>query len=914
MYGFRFAMRWAAWAALCWLVCAAMPAHAQSYAIDVQPANQAALGVAPRQITSIAFRVTNRGRNAEFEGQIDAPSGWRVVSRDASFALKEGESSVRFVSVYVPEITRAGSYAVSYTVRDRAHPEVRSTGKAAIDVQVAQKLQVTVIENADFVIAGDAYRTVFLVHNRGNASLDAATKTVSARGYKVETGAGALQLEPGASKRIEVVVTTEKATRPEQDWLTLTVKPSAGGAAQSATTSIKVIPRVSGVEQIYDTIPATATLSWMTGKPNGTRKSGWQAEFAGAGALDPSGERKIDFLLRGPDASKLSTYGLQQQYYVKYADRTFDAILGDQIYALSPLTELGFYAGGAGGAYRSGNASFAAYAAESIAGSSNPRKEAGVNASYATQSAGRWDANVLQIRRQFNGQVNGAPLALRGDAGIYSVRNQMQWLPGLATDVEAAASSGERKDGQAFRANVVDTRAPFTYNFTVIDASPYYAGYYSNQRLAAGTFQYKVGADWNVHGFLNFQRSNLDANPLSAAPDERWLGLGTDYRLASGRELSAALVYRSDVDRRQVSEFDVSHQGLRLGISQQFATLSLYATGEWGITQDRLHGNSYPTSFYVANAYWRASSAQSYGIYATYDDNTFSNTRQQPTSTIGASASFWPLPTTSVNLVASRSTGPGAASLLDFRLSHTLENRHVVAVLARYNTGINAGTEAMLTYTVPFDLPVGRKTDVATLRGRVVDAESGKGVADVVLRLDGLVAVSDSSGTYTFPSLKPGAYHLSIDRADAGAGRVPAKPMPIDVDLRAGDQTGIDIPMIHAVVLTGVVRTHEATLGGVPAARSTGAGAVAADVLVTMRNGEQVFKRATDKEGRFRLGGLAPGTWTIGVDDDGMPAGMMSERKQIVVEAAPGAQAEVEISLVPKLRSIRMQAPLKDVK
>jgi hypothetical protein len=909
---FRQLARWLCGAVLCAVPWLPSPTHAQSYAIDVQPAQEATLSIVPRQITSLAFRVTNRGRDGEFDAEVGVPQGWRLVSREAPFALKEGESKVRFVSIYVPEAARAGTYTVSYAVRDRARPDVRNAAKIVVDVQATLKLQVTAVDAADYVIAGETYRTVFLVQNRGNANLDVAFKTVSARGYKVEGSTGALSLEPGASRRIEAVVATEVSTRPDQDWLTLTAKPADGGAAQSATASIKVIPRVSGIAQAYDTIPASATLSWMSGKPNGTRRSGWQAEFAGAGALDATGERKIDFLLRGPNANDIATYGLQQQYYVKYADRAVDAVLGDQTYVLSPLTELGFYGAGAGGAYRTGKASFGAYAAQSIAGSASPRQEAAASAGYDTDDAGRWDANLLHLNQKWNGQVNGLPQDFRVGANVFGLRNRMQWLPGLTSDVEVAGSASERnKVGQAFRANVVDTRAPFTWAMTVIDASPYYAGYYSDQRLAAGNFRYDVGTDWNVHGYLNLQRNNLDANPLAEAPDQRWYGLGTDYRLGAGSEASASIVYRSAVDRRPVPDFDMRHRGLRLGISQQFAEGSVSAIGEWGTSDDYAHGTRYPTSFYVANANWRPTSAQSYGVFATYDDSTFSNTRQPATSTVGASATIRPLPTTTASLLASRSSGPGAASIVDVRLSHTLPNKHVIALFARYTTGIDSATEAMVSYSIPFDLPVGRRKDIAALRGRVFDAETGNGVADVVLRLDGIVAVSDASGSFVFPALKPGSYHLSIDRADTASGRVPARPMPLDVEMMAGDDANVEIPMIRGVTLAGIVRSFDTA----PPSQASDAGRPVAGVLVVMRNGERVYKRATDREGRFRLGGLPPGTWTVGVDDDdGLPAGTVPERRQITVETVPGAQAEVEVKLVPRVRSIRMQAPLGTAK
>ena len=129
--------RWLRSVAFLLLLAATGSLHAQSYGLDVQPEPTSAISAEPRKIVTVRFKVTNRNGNAQFEARIAAPASWRIVSHEAAFALAEGQSTLRSVTVEIPEDARAGEYSLAYTVHDVARPEMRNDARIAVRVVTA---------------------------------------------------------------------------------------------------------------------------------------------------------------------------------------------------------------------------------------------------------------------------------------------------------------------------------------------------------------------------------------------------------------------------------------------------------------------------------------------------------------------------------------------------------------------------------------------------------------------------------------------------------------------------------------------------------------------------------------------------------------------------------------------------------
>ena len=79
-----------------------------------------------------------------------------------------------------------------------------------------------------------------------------------------------------------------------------------------------------------------------------------------------------------------------------------------------------------------------------------------------------------------------------------------------------------------------------------------------------------------------------------------------------------------------------------------------------------------------------------------------------------------------------------------------------------------------------------------------------------------------------------------------------------------------------------------------------------ANVLVEIRDPQEVLRQLTDPEGGFSFQGIRPGVWTLRVYDDGLPPQHYLEKDEARLELKPGEKSETTIRVLPRLRPIQI--------
>ena len=522
------------------------------------------------------------------------------------------------------------------------------------------------------------------------------------------------------------------------------------------------------------------------------------------------------------------------------------------------------------------------------------------------------------------------------NSDILSLRSQVLWSPGLDTDLEVAHSEEGSKHGRAFWGRINGTSLRFRYRLSLMHADPEYRGFYRDQEFAFLGVDYSPNDKWDVHGSYRFQRDNLDIDPDRTAPDERQLILGIYYGLFPETRIGIDYRHQTRRDRRALSEFESSHDSVRLTVGQRFKNLSMLISGEWGKTEDDPNRDGFDTALYRISTHWQATKRQSYSANLFYDDNAYTDAREQQRvqMAVGINARYRLFQFSELNLnIQGNPNGDFSPYTFNAIFSHKRPNGHQASLVVRHSTGDADQTVVILNYTVPFDLPVSRKKNVATLRGYIHDVETGEGLANVVLNLGGLTAISDDEGRFTFPSVRVGTHFLSIDRASAALDKVPVNKFPTEIEIRYGGENQIDIPLVQTATLRGQVMVYEApdpalpsqgyirapvsadglTNIVVPEQRQLAPSYGLQNALVILQNGERTYKRLTDREGRFRISHLSSDRWTVTVDEEGLPMNLELEKRRFTVIIKPGAVANIEFKLIPKVRRIKMLKPLKAI-
>jgi cell division septation protein DedD len=201
-----------------------------------------------------------------------------------------------------------------------------------------------------------------------------------------------------------------------------------------------------------------------------------------------------------------------------------------------------------------------------------------------------------------------------------------------------------------------------------------------------------------------------------------------------------------------------------------------------------------------------------------------------------------------------------------------------------------------------------RITTTGQLRGKVVDAEVGKGLPNVLIYASGLTAVTDRDGEYSFPSLKPDKYFVQLDMASIGLNRVPSQPMPHEVVVKGGEEARLDLGVIRGTRVSGTVliyamkdtviadsaQTLVVELGGHP------------NVVLELSNSLESHRRVTDNRGRFSFTGIRPGQWTLQVIEGNLPPNYYIERERLELRLAPGSIYQDTLKVLPRKRRIQI--------
>jgi hypothetical protein len=224
-----------------------------------------------------------------------------------------------------------------------------------------------------------------------------------------------------------------------------------------------------------------------------------------------------------------------------------------------------------------------------------------------------------------------------------------------------------------------------------------------------------------------------------------------------------------------------------------------------------------------------------------------------------------------------------------------------------------------LSYGVPLDIPISRKSGTAIVRGTVFLKETGKKMAGVLLRLDGLAAVTDQKGSFTFYVQHPGTFSLHVEGGSLGADLIPAQPALLRLVVAPGSELNVDVAMTEGATVKGNVALYgppgdAGLLGSADSSTSGDNGAATqlvrkkglGNVLLELVDGSGSRRRLTNSNGDFVFEQMTPGTYTLRVVDALLPSYTSFEKDSFLLDLSPRDQQTIELRVVPEQRHVKM--------
>jgi hypothetical protein len=871
----------------------------------VSVASSSTLSAAPGTVATAVFKIHNRRAEARTVTVATAlPAGWEMVTSVSPLTLPPNESVVRLVSVAVPKQAAVATHSIRLTATGAGDASPTATGRVDVKVTPVRRLALQRLDQPTTVSAGASYTARFALTSKSNVPLTVRLDAESSRQLRTRIAPQSTRLAPWATTEVVVTVRTRATARPFRHRLTLRARTADGAHATETQSTVEVVPVAGAGPNDAPTYPVAVRLQ-SVGDATG---AGQQVEVRGSGPLTTDGAHAVDVFVRTPSAATLSGFGRRDRYQVAYTSDALSVRAGDHVYRQTPLTETGRLGLGAGGSYQRG--------AWTVGGHALRARYGGT----ARQAAG------------FVGVEAHERLELRGtvlqNAGLYdgtfaSVQGLVTPWADATLAVEGGAGHGANGEGVSYRAELEGEHDWGTYRVRHLRAG---AGVPTTTRDVKRTSAHAV-----VRATSNFV---LD---------------GTYRRLERGLSPQSLFSYASaygQVGARVSGQWDgLNWNGSLYGVHDRAGdrtTQSLDAQGHlrWDWFGVRGSAEAGQVSF----------AGGPDGAYRAYDLQLSVRTRPfsisggvdyevEPDRTQPRSATR-----RSVHLAArahltgrtqlalqgqwsgSDASTFGGYRSVSGRLEHQFRFGHRLALDARSNRFTDAPLSAALwsevpsyrvSYTVPVGLPIVQERTEGTLEGQIVDAETGAGVADALVRFGDTERYTDDTGRFTLPHARDDARYLRLDRASIGLHRVPMMPMPLEVDPER-QASPIVVPVTRSAALTARVVLYDhptlrAALGGEPPAPADSL----SQVVVELADDRGRQRRLTGTDGTAVFDDLRPGTWTLRLVNPSLPESHTPAQPSHTISLSPGATDSLTVRIMPRTpraqrSNVATEAPRSD--
>lgn len=853
----------------------------------------------PGATVTAAVRLTNLSRDSiAITPRVGAPADWATILGTFPFTLAPRRGDVWLVSVRAPANAPAGRYAVQLRAAD-ADNRTLVRDSVIVNVRAHRGIELIVAERPTYAISGSSYRALVLARNSGNVPATYRVLVSSSLGSPLDVHLP-LALAVGESRMLRIGVTsTTPSVEAREDVLDFTAIDEADTTATAHVSTHVTIVQRAGAGTDLHTVSSTLRVRAASASTGIS-----PFVLSGGGRLRDGGSEHIDFLLRGRTSS-YSPFGDREEYRVGVRGNGFRLQAGDALYAASPLTSAGQQ--GFGGGLEVGDSTFGGGAfAQKFRLVPGQGNEQGAFIHFGgDESAGAPRIGLAAVNRA------GGPL----DGQVFSMNSRLHPGGDVVVDLEYADSRGNAGHDVARSARVTGGT---TIHVDVghRDVGPHFAG------IARGsTYDYANVATlpWNdlqltASGSRSITRGAILGLDLQQQMRTSLVALSWNDRFSLGY----ATLSR---DSRSTFLPDQSQRGVVARAQRMTGTTRLWSSVELGRAHDDESIASHPYHQITAGAsaplgastitLWGEESRGAAMLrgsdhVVTVGGDARVNLAEHTTLAVGGSATRSSVP-------AGVTFDPGGYTQVDARLSHELSSGASISMRVRFGgrdfSDAALGQKlAYLEYSMPLQVPVGPARQPGRVRGRVVDEQTGEGVAGALVRLGPQAAITDEDGRVAFAGLPAGSYRVALaHQLSSGSTVFTGNPVVV-VDESRRTPSRFDVAVEPAGSITGSVRQVVLARTGIGAsADSLTDGGPLEGVSVALAGARDTVYRTTDASGVFTFTDVPSGSWTL-IVMAATPAQTQWEQERIPIVMSAGEHRTVTFRLVPKRRKVKIVA------
>ena len=874
--------------------------------LRITPTDSRPIESRPRQIVSVGFRVVNEtSESIDLVPEIELPVGWRTVIKDGPFTLEPTESDIRFISVLIPADAPAGGHPIRFRLRGVAPSILESTSEATVLVLADYRLHLVLDRTPTYILAGEAFDALFSLTNFSNARSLVRLELVATDGLSGKLPFGQLELAVGETREISVPIGSSVVTRAIESHVQLAaILTSDENVRSVAGRSIEILPSGKESTDWYHRIPSNIVVTMVGERVGDQNNTSFQIGLGGSGVWNAKTGSRVAYKFRGPDQRFKTAHGKDQTFRIGYTAPSLSFGLGDQQFTLSSLLTRAEGRGAEISTVYEG-VSLRTFAATAPVGRTQ-NDRLGLSIQYPfNQDKGHLNVNALIQDRVTTNH-------------LFSIGGIMKSWGNRLIDMELATDS---KGHPAARLSLVPNEGSY-YSFQFEIAGPNFPGVITDTASVgfnyldsfSETMRYRIGA--------TYRQQNLSRQPeLDSATEVYNVLLGVSRDTTFGLGMTADTQFNQETDRLSPSDTRNDLMSVRLGTSFRRKHWHLAGFHQAGVKSVRSTGEAFNRNRSVATlSYYPSDRVLLHSSLTRIEDEELIEQGEDLKLESAHHAEFYlanklkfsiDLQTEMSKRTRSGNTEFGAAISKSMRLG-------LMGLKFRYKTFQNSQQKAeqsvLMTYRVPFGLPVRKRRDVGEVQGVVFDSVADRPASGTILRLGDALAIADANGHFLFPDMKVGAKVLSYRPSTIAAGRVFEEVLPLDLVVPAGKTKDIKLNLVSSATLKGNVSLYKfiGTMSPVRGSdkvvqansRTLSSVAGVPGVLFLAKRGAEARQWFTDSRGGFEYFDFRPGIWKIKVIANRLPPYHYLERDEFVVDLSPDEEAVIEIRVLPKIRPL----------
>jgi hypothetical protein len=793
------------------------------------------------------------------------------------------------VSVRIPARAAAGRYTISVSAEDSvSHAVLRDSIR--INVLTLKGLELSLTNRPTYAVSGTAYRTSFLLRNKGNVVTTVAITGKSALGGMVAVDSALLTLPAGASVPVSVRVST--STRGQQaldDVLELKV-----ADAQDSTNAAQASARVTIVQEANASEPMHRIGSHLRLRAASASTGVSPYELTGVGTLRDGGSDELSYVFRGSPGPR-SQFGDQDEYRIALRGKSYEARLGDGLYSVSKLSSNGQTGFGGGFDVERGALTAGALVQRFRFQPDSPIESGAYVGAQASSLFGAPRVAVSALDRSggyLKGRVLGTSLSM-------TPRD-------LATvELEVSGSNGPRGSGKATSARV-SGGSIVRYDVGHIAADASFAGAYRGATHDYASVSAKLDDDLQFNAAIGSHETNSQNLGLFAPQSFRSSGATLEYK--SKYSLQYNGISRNSA--LAMTSFEDTQRGLLARAEQYVGAARVW--GAIGTGAATTFGSDSHTYHEYSLGMSTVFGPHSLSVYGERSDGMSVSRGADAVTTIGADGRIRIASNTWLTFNGFRTAVPSAGdhnAQIDLSVMQSLSNGAAIGMRLRALSNIvdvHGRQIAFLEYSTPLQMPIGRARVTGRARGRVVDQETGQGVAGTLVRLGPQAAITDREGRVAFAGLPTGEYRLSIAQQATQAATVFTGDPTVRIDSTRNVPITFALAVERAGTITGSVRQMGVARKSIDSAPDSLADAgPVADVTLALIGVRDTLFAITDASGSYRFGEVVSGSYILKTMTDA-PAGTRWEPAEIDVSVKPASLTTVTFRQVPRRRAVQM--------